>query len=365
MPPSYSPSTGLFYIPSEERRMFRTNSPGFGAVRAFDPRTGEKVWEFKNDSYFDGVLTTASDVLFAGTRYLYALNARTGEFLWQTPLAGLSQSGPMSYSVDDKQYVAVTAGNTLFAFALRPDVTLAPASAAAPLVASASVNEGARSTAIDFVRIAPGSFQMGCSVGDSQCDADEKPSHRVAITRSFEIGKYEVTQEQWQAVMGTNPSPFKGDKLPVSSVNWNEAQEFLSRMNSHKDGYHYRLPTEAEWEYAARAGTTGAHAGNVDQMAWYDRNAGSQMHPVGQKQANAWGLYDMEGNVREWVQDWFGPYESNSSTDPVGPDTGNFHVLRGGSWSFGKSVSVSLRDVSPPQGKLYNFGFRCVREAIR
>jgi formylglycine-generating enzyme required for sulfatase activity len=152
---------------------------------------------------------------------------------------------------------------------------------------------------IEFVKVAAGEFTMGCSTGDEQCQADEKPRHRVQITRSFEIGKYEVTQAQWTAVMGTNPSSNKGDTRPVETVSKIEAQEFVSKLNARNDGYRYRLPTEAEWEYAARPGMDSSHSGSLDQVAWYSANSDDETHPVGQKKPNAWGLYDMQGNVRE------------------------------------------------------------------
>jgi formylglycine-generating enzyme required for sulfatase activity len=122
---------------------------------------------------------------------------------------------------------------------------------------------------------------MGCSSGDGACDVDEKPAHRVQITKAFEIGKYEVTQAQWQAVMGSNPSTIKGDDRPVETVSKNEAHDFLARLNARNDGYRYRLPTEAEWEYAARAG--GTQNASLDEVAWYAANSGDETHPVGQK----------------------------------------------------------------------------------
>ncbi|RPI17804.1 MAG: formylglycine-generating enzyme family protein, partial [Acidobacteriales bacterium] len=157
----------------------------------------------------------------------------------------------------------------------------------------------------EFVSVAPGEFQMGCSPGDNECGDDEKPAHRVKITKAFEIGKYEVTQAQWEAVMGANPSATRGPDLPVEQVSWYDVQEFLSAMNGRNDGYFYRLPTEAEWEFAARAGTTGVRYGELDAIAWYGRNSGDQPHPAGGKQPNAWGVYDMLGNVWEWCQDWY------------------------------------------------------------
>jgi formylglycine-generating enzyme required for sulfatase activity len=165
------------------------------------------------------------------------------------------------------------------------------------------------SIGIDFVLIAAGEFLMGSESGDS----DEKPVHRVRISKNFYLGKYEVTQAQWHAVMGDNPSRFKGDTLPVEQVSWEDAQKFIERLNAQEGGTKYRLPTEVEWEYAARAGTTTAYSFGdnprpLGEYAWFSENFGNTTHPVGQKQPNPWGLYDMHGNVWEWVQDWYGPY---------------------------------------------------------
>jgi len=177
---------------------------------------------------------------------------------------------------------------------------------------------------IDFVKIQPGEFRMGCSANDPACNDDEKPAHRVRITKPFEIGRYEITQAQWKAVMGTNPSVMQGDTRPVESISKGEAQAFLNKLNEFNDGYRYRLPTEAEWEYAARAGATGANTGKLDEVAWYAGNSQDETHPVGAKRPNAWGLHDMEGNVREWVQDFysFNYYSASPAEDPTGPAAG-------------------------------------------
>jgi formylglycine-generating enzyme required for sulfatase activity len=175
--------------------------------------------------------------------------------------------------------------------------------------------------AMEFVKIAPGEFMMGCSVGDIDCNEDERPIHHVQITKPFEMGKYEVTQAQWMSVMGSNPSTSKGEDRPVETVSKIDTQEFLDKLNSRNDGYHYRLPTEAEWEYAARAGTKEPYAGRLDEIAWYAGNSEDETHPVGKKKPNAWGLYDMQGNVREWVADFYSAnyYGRSPAADPTGP----------------------------------------------
>jgi len=195
---------------------------------------------------------------------------------------------------------------------------------------------------MEFVRIQPGEFVMGCAEGDGECSADERPAHRVRITKLFEIGKYEVTQAQWTIVMGSNPSAMKDDARPVESVTRPEAQEFLSRLNARNDGYRYRLPTEAEWEYAARAGMREPNAGPVDRVAWYAGNSEDETHPVGTKTPNAWGLFDMLGNVREWVADLYAAnyYSSSPTDDPAGPAAGTRGrpngPRRGGPNGFGR-----------------------------
>ena len=211
---------------------------------------------------------------------------------------------------------------------------------------------------LEYVRIAPGSFLMGCSSGDSECEADEKPAHRVTLTKGFRMGVTAVTQEVYQRVMRTNPSNFKGAKLPVEQVNWTQAQNYCSTVGM-------RLPTEAEWEYAARAGTTGARYGDLDTIAWYDQNSGSKTHEVGQKEPNAWGLYDMLGNVWQWTGDWYADkYQGGNETDPKGPASGQYRTLRGGSWSYvAQRTRASGRDWNQPVDRLnVGVGFRCVGE---
>jgi formylglycine-generating enzyme required for sulfatase activity len=210
-----------------------------------------------------------------------------------------------------------------------------------------------------FMKITAGEFMMG-----SNNKEDEKPAHKVQITRDFELGKYEVTQAQWKSIMGSDPGKFKGDDLPVETVSWEDAQQFIQKLNSRSSKYIYRLPTEAEWEYACRAGSEGDYSGDLGSMAWYGENAGGNTHPVGQKQANAWGLHDMHGNVYEWCQDWYGDkyYASSSSADPKGPDTGSARVLRGGSWNFDAAFCRSaFRHWFTPGNRYGSLGFRLLR----
>jgi formylglycine-generating enzyme required for sulfatase activity len=212
----------------------------------------------------------------------------------------------------------------------------------------------------EFIPVNPGEFLMGSENGDS----DERPVHQVRITRPFELGKYEVTQGQWRAVMGGNPSYFKscGEDCPVEQVSWDDVENFLDKLNERNDGYQYRLPTEAEWEYACRAKTTDEYAGNLDAMGWYDANSGGTTHSVGKKASNAWGLYDMHGNVGEWCQDGYGHYPSGMVTDPQGPSSGPIRVLRGGSWDDGAGNCRSAnRSWNTPFRRNNFLGFRLLR----
>jgi len=187
------------------------------------------------------------------------------------------------------------------------------------------------------------------------------------------MGTYEVTQQQYQSIMGDNPSYIKGASNPVEEVSWNDAVSFCEKLTDRErqashlpEGYAYRLPTEAEWEYAARGGnrrrdTEFAGSNTIADIAWYHENGGGKTHPVGQKQANELGLYDMSGNVYEWCHDWYGSYLSGSQTDPAGPVTGQSRVNRGGSWAnFSHLCRVALRSAYTPTRPFYNLGFRVV-----
>lgn len=199
----------------------------------------------------------------------------------------------------------------------------------------------------------PGTFTMGSPESEAGRQGKEV-QHQVTLTKGFWIMETEVTQKQWQAVMGANPSHFKGDDLPIENVSWNECQEFCRKTG-------FQFPTEAQWEYACRAGTTGMYAGNLDEMTWYDRNGEGKTHPVSTKTPNAWGLYDMHGNVWEWCQDWEGDYPDNSVTDPSGPSNGIHRTHRGGSWAHKNEWCRSAhRSGRAPDGRDIYIGFRCI-----
>jgi formylglycine-generating enzyme required for sulfatase activity len=231
---------------------------------------------------------------------------------------------------------------------------------------------------MEFVTIKPGSFMMGSRLspeqvaekfgGEASWYRDERPQHEVQISRPFYIQTTEVTQKQWEAVMVTNRSQMKGNvDNPVESVSWDDAKEFIDRLNAKERTRKYRLPTEAEWEYAARAGTTTAFSfgddiGKLKEYAWYRENSEKKTHPVRKKKPNDWGLYDMHGNVWEWVQDWYDDYHSDPVVDPKGPDTGADRVMRGGSWDGGAHFCRSADRVNySPDYRFIDIGFRLAR----
>ena len=217
---------------------------------------------------------------------------------------------------------------------------------------------------IEMVKVEGGTFMMGATSEMKNPNSNEKPVHQVTLTNDYYMGKYEVTQALWQAVMGSNPSEYKGDNLPVETVSWNDCQKFISKLNS-LTGRMFRLPTEAEWEYAARGGKESrgyqySGSSNISDVAWYDENSGSKTHPVGTKQANELGIYDMTGNVWEWCSDWYSSYSSSSQTNPTGSDSGSARVSRGGGWNCNASYCrLSVRFYyTPPDFLGYNLGLR-------
>ena len=216
-----------------------------------------------------------------------------------------------------------------------------------------------------MVRVEAGTFIMGAIQEIEEPNYWEKPAHQVTLTNNFYIGKYEVTQALWKAVMGKRPSYFKGDNLPVEQVSWDDCQEFISKLNS-ITGKTFRLPTEAEWEYAARGGNKSigyqySGSNNLSDVAWYDGNSGNTTHAVGSKQGNELGIYDMAGNVYEWCQDWYEDYSGSLQVNPTGATSGSFHVFRGGSWySNAWFCRSSCRDYYAPDNRIYGLGLRLV-----
>ena len=218
----------------------------------------------------------------------------------------------------------------------------------------------------NMVYVSGGTFTMGAtSEQGSEADDYEKPTHSVTLS-SFYLCKYEVTQALWRAVMGNNPSYFKGNNLPVENVSWNDCQTFISRLNN-LTGKNFRLPTEAEWEYAARGGNRSrgykySGSNTLSDVAWYDGNGGSETHPVGSKSPNELGLYDMSGNVWEWCSDRHGIYSSSAQTNPTGSSSGSYRVLRGGGWfSDAMDCRSSYRGSLTPD---YRNGFLGLRLAL-
>ena len=219
----------------------------------------------------------------------------------------------------------------------------------------------------EMVYVEGGTFRMGATEeqGEDAYD-DENPVHRVTLS-SYLIGKHEVTQALWEEVMGSNPSYNKqGGDYPVEHVSWDDCQEFIGKLNA-RTGMQFRLPTEAEWEYAARGGDRSkgykyAGSGNLDEVGWYGGNSGKHTHPVGEKKPNELGLYDMSGNVWEWCQDWYGDYTDEAQTNPTGPQSGGIRVLRGGSyWYLARDCRVSNRLISFDPGSRFDVsGLRLV-----
>jgi formylglycine-generating enzyme required for sulfatase activity len=226
------------------------------------------------------------------------------------------------------------------------------------------------SIGMEFVLIPAGEFMMGSPQDEDGRTDGEGPIHEVAIRNAYYLGKYEVTQEQWTEVMGNNPSYFEGDDRPVEGVSWNDVQEFVEKLNEREGTDKYRLPSEAEWEYACRAGTTtrsffGDGDSKLSEYAWYYENSKHQTHPVGQKRQNPWGLYDMHGNVYEWCQDrWHSNYEDAPTDGSAWEDgSSSYRIVRGGSWfGMARCCRSALRLYNPLDYGCSSCGFRLLRE---
>ena len=270
----------------------------------------------------------------------------------------------------DKKSVTISEGQTM---SISGTLSSTPVSSSNGNTSSSSLVSGGntisipvkKGISIDMVKVEAGTFMMGATSEMENPYSWEKPVHQVTLPHDYYMGKYEVTQALWKTVMGSNPSYFKGDDLPVEEVSWEDCQEFISKLNS-MIGRKFRLPTEAEWEYAARGGkkSRGYQYGgssNISDVAWYDGNSGSKTHPVGMKQANELGIYDMSGNVYEWCQDWKGSYVNSSQTNPTGAVSGSYRVYRGGSWYYdARYCRSSYRNSGAPGCRLNRLGLRLV-----
>lgn len=222
--------------------------------------------------------------------------------------------------------------------------------------------------AIELIWLKPGSFRMGSPPDEAHRHKAEGPAQTVTLSQGFWLGKTEITQAQYEAFIGSNPSRFLevGKNAPVDRVSWLGATEFCRKLTERErsagrlpEGYRYTLPTEAQWEYAYRAGTTDDYPGFPEAMGWFDHNSGETTHPVAQKEPNAWGFYDMAGNILEWCSDWFGDYPHGVRTDPAGPDSGHFRIARGGSWRMPIHVARSAARSGGSPGRVdYTLGFR-------
>jgi formylglycine-generating enzyme required for sulfatase activity len=340
----------------------------------YQDRTAEVTFEPDRASVFEGVQLTALPAQVSVN-----VNIMGAEVLVDGRVVGRSSGGtdlfavaPTARSLEVRREGYVSKAERL---ALRPG---GDASFTLQLRRGTG-REGSGACPEGFVLIEPGTFIMGSPTSEEDHNDDET-QHSVTITRAYCMKATEVTQGEWQSVMGSNPSNFRncGANCPVEQVSWGEAAGYanaLSRREGLPECYAgstftglgckgYRLPSEAEWEYAARAGTTSSRYGNLDSVAWYNRNSGSRTHPVGQKQPNAWGLYDMLGNVWEWTGDWYVAY-SGSASDPAGAAAGSFRVLRGGSWSNGYALRAraAFRGSDSPGVRGSYLGFRLVRTA--
>ena len=240
--------------------------------------------------------------------------------------------------------------------------------AAGPEAGAARVVKLGGGVSLDLVWIPPGVFQMGSPFGEEGRFITEGRRHQVTLTCGFWMGKYPVTQQQWERVMGTNPSHVKGPRLPVDLVNWSDCQSFVEALNRilNAEGLTADVPSEAQWEYACRAGTetrfwSGDRVADLARVAWFSDNSDKQPHEVGRKPANAWGLCDMHGNIWQWCRDWLGNYPRDTATDPHGPDAGQERVLRGGSWSSEADICrAAYRFSYPPDYRIMTAGLRVV-----
>ncbi len=328
----------------------------FDALSAIQGNLSVNFKPFGSDVYVDGVKVGQSPRVFNGV-------------LVGNHNVEISKSG---YATS-RQTVTISEGQTA---SISGSLTSSTSSSSANTLSSSGSSLSGNTITIpvknginiEMVKVEAGSFDMGATPEMRSLQYpydDEKPDHRVTLTKNYYIGKYEVTQALWQVVMGNNPSRFKGDDLPVERVSWKRCQDFISKLNS-LTGKRFRLPTEAEWEYAARGGNKSrgyrySGSNTLDDVAWYGDNSGSKTHAVGTKQPNELGIYDMSGNVSEWCQDWRGSYSSSPQTNPTGAVSGSYRVDRGGSWLYSAWFSrSSSRGGRTPGGRDGDLGLRLV-----
>ncbi len=296
----------------------------FDALSAIQGNLSVNFKPFGSDVYVDGVKVGQSPRVFNGVLVgNHNVEIRKSGYATSRQTVTISEGQTASISGSLTSSTSSSTANTL-------------SSSGSSLSGNALTIPVKNSINIEMVKVEAGSFNMGATPEMENPNEDEKPVHRVTLTNNYYIGKYEVTQALWQAVTDNNPSNFKGDDLPVENVSWNDCQYFVSKLNA-MTGKHFRLPTEAEWEYAARGGKKSrgyqySGSNTLGDVAWYGDNSGSKTHAVGTKQPNELGIYDMTGNVWEWCQDWHGSYGNSPRTNPMGAVNGSNRVYRGGGW---------------------------------
>lgn len=301
-----------------------------GTVTVNDPNSKKVVVNVSLERAFGSIKISSSVSMDGATVYIDGKNVGTAPLFLQDVFAGNHV-----LEVKKEGYLPWTEN-----IIIQKEQTLCITNKELQKLPAPTISFTVNGVSFEMVKVEAGTFMMGATPEMEDPWDCEKPVHRVTLINNYYMGKTEVTQALWQAVMGSNPSRFKGDNLPVENVSYNDYQnncmEFINKLNR-ITGKNFRLPTEAEWEYAARGGKKSrgyqySGSNNLADVAWYGDNSKGKTHPVGTKQPNELGIYDMSGNVFEWCQDWYGDYNSSVQTNPKGPAIGNFHVFRGGSW---------------------------------
>ena len=325
----------------------------FDALSAIQGNLSVNFKPFGSDVYVDGVKVGQSPRVFNGVLVgNHNVEIRKSGYATSRQTVTISEGQTAGISGSLTSSTSSSSANTL-------------SSSGSSLSGNALTIPVKNGISIEMVKVEAGSFDMGATPEMKKPYDWEKPVHRVTLTNNYYIGKYEVTQALWKIVMGSNPSNFKGDNLPVENVSWNNCQKFISKLNK-LTGKSFRLPTEAEWEFAARGGNksrgylySGSNA--IGDVAWYEGNSSFMTHAVGTKQPNELGIYDMTGNVWEWCQDWYDSYSSSPQTNPTGAVSGSYRVDRGGSWNcLARSCRASCRDRCTPDYRNNSCGLRLV-----